>query len=66
MMRWQIIKPTSKVTMASFLSRGKAPVDLSVKSDESMITVSIKSKGWKEKIVLSDKLTPIEDDGDGN
>ena len=47
--------------MASLLTRGSDPVDLSVKAEKSTLTITIKGKGWNETIVLTDKLTPAEE-----
>ena len=59
MMRWQTNKSEKTTIMASLLSRGADPVDLSVEADGQTVTTSIKGKDWSERIVLSDKLEPV-------
>ena len=60
MMRWQTQGTPREVTMASFLSRGEAPVELSVASDETTVTVTLKSEQWQKTIVLTPRLLPVE------
>lgn len=70
MIRFQTNRSEHSTVMASLLSRGSDPVDLSVdmqqvkaedgKNTDGPITVTIKGKGWSDQIKLTTKLEPIE------
>jgi hypothetical protein len=59
MMRWQSRDNVKNITMATLLSRGDAPVDLQVTSDEQTVTVKIEGNDWAREIFLTTELKPI-------
>lgn len=72
MMRWQTNKQEESTIMASLLTHGSDPVALTVelgqvkapdsdKMHDGPITITMKGKGWSEKITLSSRLKPIDE-----
>ena len=63
MMRWQTVAARANdVTMASLLTPGSDPVDLTVQTKGKIITVTAKSKGWSESVRLTTQLKAIDGD----
>ncbi len=58
MMRWQTLYSVRNVTMASLLTRGEDPVDLTVESDDGHVTVQIQGQGWQQTLQVTDRLEP--------
>lgn len=56
MMRWQTEGSVSALSMATVLTRGKEPVEVTVKTEEGIITVTIKTATWEKIVKVTDLL----------
>ncbi len=59
MMRWQTLGSVRDVTMASLLTPGSDPVDLTVRTDDKLVTVIAVGKGWRKELQLTRRLEPL-------
>ena len=62
MMRWQTLDSERNVTLASLLSRGADPVELTLLTATNAVTVTAKGTGWQREIKLDGALLPVGGD----
>ncbi len=56
MMRWQTLGTPRNVSMASVLTPGSDPIDVTVQSDDTLITVTVKGHDWQKVVRVTTRL----------
>ncbi len=58
MIRWQTYRQANTVTLATLLTRGEAPVELTLDTSESTVRVIVESEDWRRELRFDGSLRP--------